>query len=282
MAEPAIEDCIASCSDVVKFWDLQTFTELSAVNPFHHHQRAELSSLSWSANGQFVACTDFSGKEISIITHSSADKPVLYSHKQEDVGYTCASFLSSSRYLVAGTKQSILHLWDLKNKNVVRTFRGHSSSISSLSVHSKDNYVASAGSNGTLLLHRKDSSQPLATLADGSGQAINRVRFSPIEKSLFASTTVTGTLSLWSAESLRLLVEFTGAHTASVTDACFSPFNNMLLASCGLDGRIVFYDVISRKIVSDMPLPGPISSVLMIKDGKTIIVGASDGECVLY
>lgn len=31
--------------------------------------------------GQFVACTDVSGKEISIITHSSADKPVLYSHK---------------------------------------------------------------------------------------------------------------------------------------------------------------------------------------------------------
>ena len=73
------------------------------------------------------------------------------------------------------------------------------------------------------------------------------MRFSPIEKSLFATTTVTGALSLWSAESLRLLVEFTGAHTAAATDACFSPFNNMLLASCGLDGRIVFYDVISRK-----------------------------------
>ena len=73
------------------------------------------------------------------------------------------------------------------------------------------------------------------------------MRFSPIEKSLFATTTDQGTLSLWSAESLRLLVEFTGAHTTAATDACFSPFNNMLLASCGLDGRIVFYDVISRK-----------------------------------
>ena len=78
-------------------------------------------------------------------------------------------------------------------------------------------------------------------------KAINRVRFSPIEKSLFASTTVTGSLSLWSAESLRLLVEFKAAHTAAATDACFSPFNNMLLASCGMDGRVVFYDVISRK-----------------------------------
>jgi len=78
-------------------------------------------------------------------------------------------------------------------------------------------------------------------------KAINRVKFSPIEKSLLASTTVTGSLSLWSAESLRLLVEFKGAHTATATDTSFSPFNNMLLASCGLDGRIVFYDVISRK-----------------------------------
>ena len=42
--------------------------------------------------------------------------------------------------------------------------------MSCLSVHSKDNYIASAGSNGALLLHRKDSSQPLASLADGSGQ----------------------------------------------------------------------------------------------------------------
>lgn len=31
--------------------------------------------------GQFVACTDASGKEISIITHGSVDKPILYSHK---------------------------------------------------------------------------------------------------------------------------------------------------------------------------------------------------------
>ena len=98
MAESAIDNCIASSSDVVKFWDLQTFTDLSTVNPFLHHQRTELSSLSWSANGsktniiyvteiydtavgQFVACTDVSGREISIITHGSRDKPLLYSHK---------------------------------------------------------------------------------------------------------------------------------------------------------------------------------------------------------
>lgn len=31
--------------------------------------------------GQFVSCTDVSGKEISIITHGSSDKPMLYSHK---------------------------------------------------------------------------------------------------------------------------------------------------------------------------------------------------------
>ena len=47
MAESAT-DCIASSSDVVKFWDLQTFTELSTVNPFIHHQRTELNCLSWS------------------------------------------------------------------------------------------------------------------------------------------------------------------------------------------------------------------------------------------
>ena len=80
-------------------------------------------------------------------------------------------------------------------------------------------------------------------------QAITRVRFSPLEKSLLATTTVKGTLSLWSAESLRLLVGFKAAHSGKATDACFSPFNNMLLASAGLDGRIVFYDVISRKLV---------------------------------
>lgn len=34
-----------------------------------------------TAVGQFVACTDVNGKEISIITHGSRDKPALYSHK---------------------------------------------------------------------------------------------------------------------------------------------------------------------------------------------------------
>jgi len=54
MAELASENCIASSSDVVKFWDLQTFRELSVVNPFLHHQQVELSSLSWSANGKVI------------------------------------------------------------------------------------------------------------------------------------------------------------------------------------------------------------------------------------
>ena len=92
------------------------------------------------STGQFIASTDTRGKEISILTYGSTEKPNLYSHKvvvvillmdhassvclsQEDVGYTCASFFSSSRYLVAGSKQSLIHLWDLKNRNIVRSYK---------------------------------------------------------------------------------------------------------------------------------------------------------------
>jgi len=51
MAELVGENCIASSSDVVKFWDLKTFAELSETNPFPHHTQVELSSLSWNSNG---------------------------------------------------------------------------------------------------------------------------------------------------------------------------------------------------------------------------------------
>ena len=54
MAELVGESCIASSSDVVKFWDLKTFAELSVANPFPHHTQVELSSLSWNSNGNSI------------------------------------------------------------------------------------------------------------------------------------------------------------------------------------------------------------------------------------
>jgi len=56
----------------------------------------------------------------------------------------------------------------------------------------------------------------------------------------------------------------------------------MLLVSVGLDANIVFYDVVSNKVVKSMASADPLTSVDLLVDGSTLLVGSSRGRVLVY
>jgi WD40 repeat protein len=63
------------------------------------------------------------------------------------------SFNSNSRFLCCGDNDSNIHIWDLKKRSVVKSFKNHSDSVTSVRFNDNDTYIASGSADGQLLIN---------------------------------------------------------------------------------------------------------------------------------
>ena len=56
----------------------------------------------------------------------------------------------------------------------------------------------------------------------------------------------------------------------------------MLLVSVGFDENIICYDVVSNRVIKTMPTGDVLTSVDMLSDGSTLVVGSSRGRLSVY
>lgn len=92
-----------------------------------------------------------------------------------------------------------------------------------------------------------------------------------------------GTVAIWDTDKGSLNFKFDPHHDEPATSLIFSSVNHMLLGSVGLDRRLIFYDIYKgRKVVENLKLDEPLTSLSFNKDGYTIGVGTSEGKvCIL-
>ncbi|CAI8049188.1 p21-activated protein kinase-interacting protein 1, partial [Geodia barretti] len=99
---------------------------------------------------------------LSLLFPWSPPHSLFYLVPGQDRGhFTCGCFLGNSRYLLSGSSDGLLMLWDLKNKNSTKTIEGHSSPVTAVASASSDQLVLSAGQDKTLVLHSLSSSHSL-------------------------------------------------------------------------------------------------------------------------
>jgi len=71
-------------------------------------------------------------------------------------------------------------------------------------------------------------------------------------------------------------------HSGKVTDLNFSPLSKLLLISVSSDRAINFYDVSQRQKVNSILTRDPLTSVCLNSDGRTLAVGTSTSQILLY
>jgi protein NEDD1 len=72
------------------------------------------------------------------------------------------------------------------------------------------------------------------------------------------------------------------AHQTQCTDIAFSPVNHLLMCSAGLDGTIMFFDIMEGKNVKKINVQSPLSAISFCPDGHTIAVGTIKGKILVY
>ncbi|KAI0240492.1 Protein NEDD1 [Lamellibrachia satsuma] len=266
---------LVSVGDDIKLWDCTSFTRVKQFNPHAHN----VSSVCWSHDNSALASASSGGDKI-VLTYSDA---TAYS---KDIavgeGRTCVSFNSTSRFLIGGGPDGIIHIWDLKTMKLKKSYKDHKGPLTSLQFNCDDTVIASASETGDVILYNIISGQSCSPLVTQKGQAVRQVQYSHFRKSLLGSVCDSGTVSLWDTNRNTLTHAFITPHSAPATGLAFSLINDMLLMSVGLDKKIVCYDVHGKDVVQTMVAESPLTSVSMMHDGTTLAVGSIRGKVYIY
>ncbi|OWZ07049.1 Glucose repression regulatory protein TUP1 [Phytophthora megakarya] len=268
------------------------------------HQRtlnslnAEVSCVRYNHNGRILAsssieggiCLDVasSGELLSRFfypgeTPASRVRPSLPSKRVNAV-----QFSGGSRFLASGGSDGCVRVWDLKTQEVMQTYNISASAVTSVAFSGyKDEYVVGGSASGAISVCDVQTAETAGFLTVDPAHGVHKVMTiqaspHPYARHTLGSTYSDGSVRVWDLSTGQLTTEFVRAHEAPSTALTLSPVSKVLLATGGLDGRVIFYDTLQSKELRSLDLEQPVSSLALCADGKTLAVGTTSGEILVY
>ncbi|RUS21473.1 WD40-repeat-containing domain protein [Endogone sp. FLAS-F59071] len=315
---PPTPTLLASAARNVKIWDIQptqnSATETTAAIPVASFQPSseaslakDISCLKWSHDNNALAVTsingtlsvhDARGKSLQTVPPPDGDLVCLLKHTANTSPSANSNHPTINTRAVIGPRQTLRRhlrlpltsasLWWLHQRNPhlgPQGFKGHTGTISSISVNIDESLIASASLTGDILIHPKGQKhQSYSTLIVPTEKPITSLEFSTFRRDLVVAAGEDGCVRMWDVQaSLSPVYTFDAAHYGSVRGGiAFSPYNRYLMASAGLDKRIALYDVDKRVIVKSLQTDEPLTALAFKSDGVTIAVGSANGRIFVY
>jgi len=204
-------------------------------------------------------------------------RPASSAPKNSNAAATCVSFGVKSRYLIVGDDCGAVCLWDLKKNSRVRHYF-HSFASLQATLDPTDTNVLSLSERALHIFKLREG-----TLAASIAGASRCTKFSTslVEPRHVAIGTRIGSLELYDV-SLQSKIRSMSPHTGSVTGVAFSKVSKLLVASASIDETLAFSDTATGKIVQQMTLKSPATSMSFHNDGSTCAVGTESGHVFVY
>ncbi|XP_067139217.1 protein NEDD1-like isoform X2 [Centruroides vittatus] len=268
---------LASCSEDIKIWDSLSYVVAHRFSPYS----SSIRNLNWSPDLSHLVSVPKNGEVVktTYIKNSKADSIDI----NLGIVHTYARFANNNPQILGiGGNNGTVHVWNLKIQKSKSVFTKHTNEITCLQFNWNDSYIASASSNGNIILHNVLKNEEHALYSSPRPECINALQFSYVKKSVLGAVSASGSLSLWDINESKLLYSFKQSHTSPATGIAFSPVNHLLVASVGLDKRLICYDPQLRSCIKTYRTEAPLTAIDFMNDGITLAVGSVKGKIYIY
>jgi WD40 repeat protein len=202
---------------------------------------------------------------------------------------TTAAVSGNGRYVLSGSADKTLRLWEVANGPCLRTFEGHAGVVTAVALGPSGRYAASGATDETLRLWDAATAQCLGTFAGHKG-VVTAVALTGDDRYL-VSASADGTLKLWEAGTGRCLRTFAG-HTDPVHAAALSADGRFILSGAAqflirndterlfTSGQLRLWETATgRSLPTFEGLADAVTSVYLSPDGRHAVSGG--GRSVL-
>ncbi|MCL2211628.1 MAG: WD40 repeat domain-containing protein [Treponema sp.] len=242
--------------------------------------------LSGSRDSTVKLWDTFTGRLIRTFSTSGLQIPGYLSDGSEFLsggaqGVNTVVFSPDGNYILSGSNDNLIRLWDVNTGRLIRIFSSHSSSVQSVAFSPDGNQFISAGSWGdnTIKLWDVKTGRLVRTFS-GHTNEVKSVAFSPYG-SQFLSCSFENIFRLWDVGTGRLIETFSG-HTKEVNSVAFS-FDGRPIISGSSDNTIRLWNVkINRTIKIFSGHTNNINSVEFSPDDSKIVSCSNDGTIKLW
>jgi len=126
------------------------------------------------------------------------------------------AFSSDGTWLVSGSSDKTVKLWDVQTGGVVKTFHGHTDEILSVSISVGNTIIASGSRDETIHLWNIGTGE--CNVIKGHNDNVTTVSFSPTNPQLLLSASDDGTVQKWDTDGHQIGSPIPGSHVSFSSD----------------------------------------------------------------
>ena len=208
-------------------------------------------------NNTIAACSDHDIIVLSALTGSLV--AILSGHTDHVLSL---AFSSDGVYLVSGSFDETIRLWDVQTGGVIKALYSHTKTICSVSISANNTTIASGSHDNAIRLWNIETGNCL--VIEGCKGYIKTVNFSPTNPQLLLSSISNDTVQQWGINGDKIGPPITGSY------AVFSPDGTQFVSSNGKTVTIRNTD--SGKTVAKFNLTDNVHHCCFSLDGRFIAV----------